>query len=232
MEKALDKTSVKTSRLYKSVDNTNPKLEKALDKTSVKTSRLDKSVDNTNLPHASSAENVILDNKDGASLDKSVDSQKLLILTRLEQLEAELIENENVGLNIMKKNHNHLTKFQKSLEQCEDKIHMNGKTIIKIDSEIAEFKHSVLELHRKIEGLQLNRNQLEATNGNLETKIKEFRQSRMSLEEKVDKELCPVKESKLEINLEIQQLKERLRFIENESNSVSKQDAQGRICSC
>lgn len=159
--------------------------------------------------------------------DNTIESQRARLQSRLEHLELELAENETYGLNIMKKNHHELNQFQKSLEQCEDKIHVNGKSMNKMDAEITELQQSILEIQKKIGELQLNKNRLQAENGDLEKNIKKFRRSRISLEAEVDKALCPVKDRKLEINKEIQLIKENLRFLQQETKTASK-DTSGR----
>ena len=154
--------------------------------------------------------------------NNTIENQRARLQSRLEHLELELTENESYGLNIMKKNHHELNQFQKSLEQCEDKIHVNGKSMNKMDAEITELQQSILDIQKKIGELQLNKNRLQAENGDLEEEIKKFRRSRILLEAEVDKALHPVKDRKLEISKEIQMIKENLRFLQQETKTASK----------
>ncbi|XP_023321447.1 rho-associated protein kinase 1 [Eurytemora carolleeae] len=160
--------------------------------------------------------------------NNTIESQRARLQSRLEHLQLELTENESYGLNIMKKNHHELNQFQKSLEQCEDKIHVNGKSMNKMDAEITELQQSILDIQKKIGELQLNKNRLQAENGDLEEEIKKFRRRRILLEAEVDKALHPVKDRKLEINKEIQMIKENLRFLQQETKTASK-DCSGSV---
>jgi hypothetical protein len=121
----------------------------------------------------------------------------------LQERESELGRTSSLLQQIIDNNHLELTAYQQRLEAEEDKIARNEKEAAKVEGDLARLRDELARLER----VQAD---LLAENCEARKAAKKLRRKRIQLEEAVGRQLAPLREAKIQLGREIQEMRDQL----------------------